>query len=81
MDTTSTFAARRASLCALDALEGDPDFMTRICNCRALSQNKKAEKKASKRAVRRNLKNADEIAVESVLLSEFETNDDTMDQT
>jgi endoribonuclease Dicer len=33
-DATATFAARRASLYALDALEGDAEFLTRTCDCR-----------------------------------------------
>lgn len=45
-DNTSALAAKRVSFCALDALEGDPEFMRYTCDCRALSQAKKAQKKA-----------------------------------
>ncbi|KAI0069087.1 ribonuclease III [Artomyces pyxidatus] len=48
IDTTSTLAQKRASLLALDALEGDAEFMARTCDCRAQSQAKKAQKKALK---------------------------------
>jgi len=43
VDTTSAFAARRASEFALDALEGDAAFLTRTCDCRT---HRKAQKKA-----------------------------------
>jgi len=46
IDTTATVAARRASLFALDALEGDAAFMTRTCDCRTNTQARKAQKKA-----------------------------------
>jgi endoribonuclease Dicer len=42
-DTTATAAGRRASLSALDALEGDAAFMACTCDCRT---NKTAQKKA-----------------------------------
>lgn len=45
-DTTSANAAKRVSLYSLDALEGDPGFMSRTCDCRLQSQAKKAQKKA-----------------------------------
>jgi endoribonuclease Dicer len=51
-DTTVTFAARRASLFALDALEGDADFLTRTCDCRTHSQSKKAQKKGLEKALK-----------------------------
>jgi endoribonuclease Dicer len=38
-------AARRASFSALDALEGDPEFMTRTCDCRTHQSHKKLRKK------------------------------------
>ena len=44
-DVNPTTAARRASFFALDALEGDPDFMTRICECRTHQSHKKPRKK------------------------------------
>jgi endoribonuclease Dicer len=43
-DSTPTVAARRASLFALDALEGDATFIIRTCDCRTVS--KKKQKKA-----------------------------------
>jgi len=46
-DSTATFATRQASLLALDALEGDAQFLTRTCDCRTRSQTKKTHKKAS----------------------------------
>jgi endoribonuclease Dicer len=48
LDTTSAFAARRASESALDALEGDAQFLTRTCDCRTHAQARKAQKKAMK---------------------------------
>jgi endoribonuclease Dicer len=32
----------------LDAIEGDPEFITRTCDCRTKTQAKKAQKKALK---------------------------------
>lgn len=46
-DTTHAFAARLAALFALDALEGDVDFMTRTCDCRTHIIHKKARKKSA----------------------------------
>ncbi|KAF9569018.1 ribonuclease III [Agrocybe pediades] len=46
-DTTLTSAARQASLMALDAIEGDPEFMARTCNCKNRSKQKKLRKKSS----------------------------------
>lgn len=37
-------ATRLAAAYALDALDGEPDFMTRTCDCRASQQSKKAKK-------------------------------------
>jgi endoribonuclease Dicer len=48
MDGSPTFASRRASFEALDALEGDPQFMTRLCDCRARAEQRKASKRASR---------------------------------
>jgi endoribonuclease Dicer len=45
-DATATFAARRASLYALDALEGDAQFLTRTCDCR--THAKKSHKRMAK---------------------------------
>ncbi|KAL5527188.1 hypothetical protein ACEPAG_5979 [Sanghuangporus baumii] len=47
-DTSVNSCARRVSEMALDAIEGDPLFMNRHCDCRALSQARKAAKKAEK---------------------------------
>jgi len=44
LDTTSAFAARRASESALDALEGDAQFLTCTCDCRTHAQARKAMK-------------------------------------
>lgn len=49
IDTTISKAARLASLQALDALEGDPGFVRRTCDCRIVAQVRKAQRKASKR--------------------------------
>jgi endoribonuclease Dicer len=48
IDSAATRAARRASLSALDALEGDAQFLTRTCDCRtgtrkATAQNKEVD--------------------------------------
>lgn len=44
-DPAPTFAARRASIFALDALEGDAGFLTRTCSCRSHLQGKKSKTK------------------------------------
>ncbi|KAH9947264.1 hypothetical protein B0H21DRAFT_345297 [Amylocystis lapponica] len=46
-DINTAVAMRRASMCALDALEGDPDFLTRTCDCRAMNRGKKSKKDQS----------------------------------
>ena len=46
--STAAYAAKRAAVFALDAIEGDPEFITRNCDCRAKAQAKKAHKKALK---------------------------------
>jgi endoribonuclease Dicer len=43
-DSTVAIAARRASLFALDALEGDAEFLTKTCDCRSHVQSKKGQK-------------------------------------
>lgn len=43
-DKMAASALRRASIAALDALEGDPDFLTRTCDCRATHQSKKVKR-------------------------------------
>ena len=59
-DTTHVFAARLAALFALDALEGDADFMTRTCDCRAHIVHKKARKKSAfEQALENALKNGE----------------------
>ena len=68
-DSSYIFAARTASLNALDALEGDPNFMTRLCNCRALSRLKKAEIRSLKKAHQCNIQDLDEKAVEYELVT------------
>lgn len=45
-DTTPTSAGRLASFLALDALEGDADFMTRTCDCRTHVRDKKGRIKS-----------------------------------
>ncbi|KAH9482923.1 Dicer-like protein 1 [Psilocybe cubensis] len=44
-DITPFSAGRQASLLALDALEGDADFMTRVCDCRVHTHKKTGKKK------------------------------------
>ncbi|KAI0049624.1 ribonuclease III [Auriscalpium vulgare] len=44
-DITSSLAAKRAANLAFDALEGDPGFMARTCDCRAQLQAKRSQKK------------------------------------
>lgn len=51
-DNIASVAARRASLIALDALEGDSGFLARTCNCRLNSQLTKEEKKEAKRMLK-----------------------------
>jgi endoribonuclease Dicer len=48
VDPAPTFAARRASFEALDALEGDPQFMDRLCDCRAKAEQRRAAKRAAR---------------------------------
>jgi endoribonuclease Dicer len=48
MGTTAAYASKQAAIYALDAIEGDPDFMTRACDCRVRTQAKKTHKKALK---------------------------------
>jgi len=43
-DATVAAATRNVALYALDALDGDPDFMTRTCDCRTSQQSKRARK-------------------------------------
>lgn len=43
-DTNAQVAARRSSLYALDALEGDPSFLDRYCDCRMYPQAKRGKK-------------------------------------
>lgn len=44
MDPSPTVARRMVAFFALDALEGDPQFMSRICSCRVNRINKKLQK-------------------------------------
>jgi endoribonuclease Dicer len=66
-DATSALAAKRASFAALDALEGDPDFMARTCDCRSTTQAKKGQKKAIEQALAGFSDDEDLMAVESIL--------------
>jgi len=50
-DSAAQFAARKASFLALDALEGDSDFMTSTCSCRSINEAKKAARKAAKQGM------------------------------
>lgn len=70
-DTATNAAARRASFLALDAIEGDPEFLTRTCDCRVVIQARKAARKANKTASR-NIDEAEEQIVEDVLGSDNE---------
>ncbi|KAH7922454.1 hypothetical protein BV22DRAFT_656663 [Leucogyrophana mollusca] len=45
IDTTGHSAGRKASILALDALEGDSGFMAHTCDCRTGAQARKAQKK------------------------------------
>ena len=45
-DANASLAARRASITALDALEGDPNFLNRACDCRINSVEAKKKKVA-----------------------------------
>lgn len=73
MDTTSAFSARRASESALDALEGDADFMTRTCDCRTNALTRQAHKKDFNHMLSR-LEQEDEdiMSVEEALVEQDE---------
>ena len=45
-DAVPAVAARVASFMALDALEGDSEFMSRSCDCRTHGSTKKPRKKS-----------------------------------
>jgi hypothetical protein len=49
IDLTAQLASRRASFLALDALEGDPEFLSRTCDCRALNEASKGSKGSRRR--------------------------------
>jgi endoribonuclease Dicer len=69
-DNVPTIAARRASLFALDALEGDAAFLTRTCDCRTISQAKKKRKQKRLENVLLDFEEEEEkdiLAVEKVL--------------
>lgn len=68
IDPSSTFAARRASFEALDALEGDPNFMSRLCDCRAKTE----QRKAAKRAARAKIEKVESKPVQNMDISEEE---------
>jgi len=66
---TAANAAKRAAVYALDAIEGDPEFITRTCDCRARTQAKKAHKKALKQMLASLQEQSDDQeAVESALI-------------
>ena len=46
---TAQLASRRASFLALDALEGDTEFLSRTCDCRALNEASKGSKGSRRR--------------------------------
>lgn len=64
-DVSAPIAARRACYYALDALEGDPTFMNRTCDCRGSKQTKKKAKLANVSLL--NIDEDDEMAVEGAL--------------
>lgn len=65
---TAAYAAKRAAVYALDAIEGDAEFITRTCDCRAKTQAKKAHKKALKQMLASlQEQNEDQEAVERAL--------------
>ncbi|KDQ07466.1 hypothetical protein BOTBODRAFT_180654 [Botryobasidium botryosum FD-172 SS1] len=68
-DSTAQLASRRCSFLALDALEGDPEFMTRTCDCRMLAETRKAAKKQAKKGKKLGEAGDEEemVAVEGVL--------------
>lgn len=70
-DIAGNTAARRASLLALDAIEGDPEFLARTCDCREVIEARKATKKANKKTPR-NVEEAEEQVVEDALASDAE---------
>jgi endoribonuclease Dicer len=83
-DTTHVFAARLAALFALDALEGDADFMTRTCDCRTHIVHKKVHKKSAfEQALDNALKNGDmDVNLDSKddgMETETETSDEHRD--
>jgi endoribonuclease Dicer len=45
---SALYASKQAAVYALDAIEGDPDFIARTCDCRSKTLAKKANKKALK---------------------------------
>lgn len=71
---TAAFAARRASLSALDALEGDAEFLTRTCDCRTHAQARKVQKRALDQTLF-GLGDEDILSVESVLANAEEVDE------
>jgi endoribonuclease Dicer len=49
IDLTPQLASRRASFLALDALEGDTEFLSRTCDCRAMNEASKGSKGSRRR--------------------------------
>jgi len=73
LDITSVSAARRASESALDALEGDAQFLIRTCDCRTHAQARKAQKAAMQHFLSGFGDEEDDLlAVESVLAEDGE---------
>lgn len=46
VDTTLPLATRRSCYMALDALGGDPEFLDRVCDCRAVLQAQREQRHA-----------------------------------
>jgi endoribonuclease Dicer len=64
---TTANAAKNAAVYALDAIEGDPGFITRTCDCRAKTQAKKAHKALKHMLATLQEQDDDQEAVEKAL--------------
>jgi endoribonuclease Dicer len=60
--------ARRASLAALDALEGDSDFLARTCDCRSKSNPTKREREEAQQLLKLEEDEREMLAVEDELM-------------
>lgn len=79
---TAAYAAKRAAVYALDAIEGDAEFITRTCDCRAKTQAKKAHKKALKQMLASlQEQNEDHETVEKALMLSNGDEDGTIMET